>query len=116
MPRLSGCWPGASSTGGWSARSCAGFTAMSVLCALADSIESMIVYRTLQGFLGGAMIPTAFATSWLVFPPKQRTKVNIITGLVVTLAPTIGPTLGGYLTTTFSWHWLFLVNGGPGLR
>src|SRR5262249_2026617 len=59
--------------------------------------------------------PTAFATSWTIFPPKQRTKVNIITGLVVTLAPTIGPTLGGYLTTTFSWHWLFLINVAPGI-
>lgn len=94
--------------------SCLGFTAMSAACALAWNIESMIVFRALQGFLGGAMIPTVFATVFIIFPPMQRAKNSVFIGLIATLAPTIGPTLGGYLTDYFSWHWLFLVNIVPG--
>jgi len=92
-----------------------GFTTMSILCATASSIELMIVYRSLQGFLGGAMIPTVFATSYLLFPPSRRAGVSVIIGLVATMAPTLGPTLGGYLTQAISWHWLFLINVAPGL-
>jgi len=92
-----------------------GFTAMSVMCATATSINEMIVYRALQGFLGGGMIPTVFATSFIIFPPRMRSITSPLIGLVATLAPTIGPTIGGYLTDLFSWHWLFLVNVGPGI-
>jgi DHA2 family multidrug resistance protein len=92
-----------------------GFTVMSVLCATASSLELMIIYRALQGFLGGAMIPTVFATSYLLFPPQRRAGISVVIGLVATLAPTIGPTLGGYLTEAISWHWLFLINVAPGL-
>jgi len=92
-----------------------GFTAMSVMCATATSINEMIFYRALQGFLGGGMIPTVFATSFIIFPPRMRSITSPLIGLVATLAPTIGPTVGGYLTDLFSWHWLFLVNVGPGL-
>lgn len=96
--------------------SAAGFTFMSVLCASATSIEEMIVYRALQGFLGGAMIPTVFATAYSgIFPPGNRATLSVMIGLVATLAPTIGPTLGGYLTDAFSWHWLFLINVVPGV-
>ncbi len=93
----------------------AGFTATSALCALAWDIDSMIVFRALQGFLGGAMIPTVFATSFIVFPPERRNFLSVLMGLVATMAPTLGPTLGGWLTQTFSWHWLFLANLLPGL-
>lgn len=93
----------------------AGFTLTSALCALAWDINSMIVFRALQGFLGGAMIPTVFATSFIVFPPEKRNMLSVLMGLVATMAPTLGPTLGGYLTQTFSWHWLFLANLLPGL-
>ena len=75
----------------------------------------MIVYRALQGFLGGAMIPTVFATTFLLFPPSRRTGVSVLIGLTATLAPTIGPTLGGWLTQAMSWHWLFLINVPVGL-
>ncbi len=92
-----------------------GFTLMSFLCAQATSIEQMIVFRTLQGFIGGGMIPTVFASAFTVFPPEKRIVIQPIIGLVATLAPTIGPTAGGYLTDVFSWHWLFLVNIGPGI-
>jgi len=95
--------------------SAAGFTLMSLFCATADSIGSMILCRTLQGFLGGAMIPTVFATSFLIFPPERRSSVSVMIGLVATMAPTIGPTLGGWITQAASWHWLFLINLAPGL-
>lgn len=93
----------------------AGFTAASALCATATNIDQMIVYRALQGFIGGAMIPSVFAVAFTIFPPSQRAIVSPIIGLVATLAPTIGPTVGGYLTSALSWHWLFLINVGPGI-
>lgn len=92
----------------------AGFTVMSALCATATTIDEMIVYRALQGFIGGGMIPTVFATAFTIFPPQRRAVVTPLIGLVATLAPTVGPTIGGYLTDLFSWHWLFLVNVVPG--
>ncbi|QIE55164.1 DHA2 family efflux MFS transporter permease subunit [Pikeienuella piscinae] len=95
--------------------SAAGFTFASLLCATADSIDEMIVYRAIQGFIGGGMIPTAFAASYAIFPAKARGPVMALVGLTVTLAPTVGPTVGGYLTDLFSWRWLFLVNIVPGL-
>ncbi len=95
--------------------SAAGFTLMSLMCAFSDSISSMMVWRALQGFVGGAMIPTVFATSFTVFPPRLRNVISPVIGLIATLAPTIGPTVGGYLTDLFSWHWLFLVNILPGI-
>ena len=87
-----------------------GFTVFSLACSSATSLQEMIVWRALQGFIGGAMIPTVFATAFLLFPPDRRARVSVMIGLTATLAPTIGPTLGGWLTETFSWHWLFLIN------
>ncbi|AIL12291.1 MFS transporter [Candidatus Paracaedimonas acanthamoebae] len=95
--------------------SCIGFTLMSLFCSFAWNIESMIFFRALQGFVGGAMIPTVFAASFTMFPARLRPTVGVIVGLVATLAPTLGPTLGGYLTQLFSWHWLFLINIVPGI-
>ena len=92
-----------------------GFTAMSIMCATASSINEMIVYRALQGFLGGGMIPTVFATAFTIFPRSKQGIISPVIGLVATLAPTIGPTVGGYLTDLFSWHWLFLINVVPGI-
>jgi DHA2 family multidrug resistance protein len=95
--------------------SAGGFTLMSFMCATATNIDQMIVYRALQGFIGGGMIPTVFASAFTIFPPEKRPVISPIIGLVATLAPTIGPTLGGYLTELFSWHWLFLINIVPGI-
>jgi len=95
--------------------SAAGFTIASALCATATSIEEMIIYRALQGFIGGGMIPSVFATAFTIFPASKRNIISPIIGLVATLAPTIGPTVGGYLSNAFSWHWLFLVNILPGI-
>jgi DHA2 family multidrug resistance protein len=90
--------------------SAAGFTLFSLLCAWASSLGEMVVFRAAQGFIGGAMIPTVFATTYLLFPGEKRTQMSVVIGLTATLAPTIGPTLGGWLTQQFSWHWLFLIN------
>jgi MFS transporter, DHA2 family, multidrug resistance protein len=95
--------------------SAAGFTLMSFFCAQATSINEMIFWRALQGFIGGGMIPTVFASAFTIFPRSKQPIVAPIIGLVATLAPTIGPTVGGYLTDVFSWHWLFLVNIIPGI-
>ncbi|MFL5256842.1 MAG: DHA2 family efflux MFS transporter permease subunit [Rhodopila sp.] len=90
--------------------SATGFTLFSLLCAFATTLSAMITFRALQGFIGGAMIPTVFATSFLLFSGPQRVRMSVLIGLTATMAPTIGPTLGGWLTERMSWHWLFLIN------
>ncbi len=94
--------------------SAGGFTLTSLLCAFATSMDQMIVFRALQGFVGGAMIPLVFASAYTIFPRDKQAGVTVVVGLVATIAPTIGPTLGGWLTESLSWHWLFLVNVVPG--
>jgi len=95
--------------------SAAGFTVSSFLCGFASSIEQMILWRAIQGFLGAGMIPTVFASAYTVFPRSKFHIVGPIIGLVATLAPTIGPTVGGYITDALSWHWLFFINVIPGV-
>ena len=94
--------------------SATGFIVMSILAGLSNSIDMLIICRALQGFVGGAMIPTVFAVAFTAFPPQQRVTASVVMGLIVTLAPTIGPTLGGHLTEMLSWRWLFFVNVIPG--
>src|SRR6202521_6136753 len=95
--------------------SAAGFTVASFLCGFASSIEQMILWRAIQGFLGAGMIPTVFASAYTVFPRSKFHIVGPIIGLVATLAPTIGPTVGGIITDLMSWHWLFFINVVPGI-
>jgi MFS transporter, DHA2 family, multidrug resistance protein len=95
--------------------SACGFTVASLLCGLASTIEQMILWRAIQGFLGAGMIPTVFASAYTVFPRSKFHIVGPIIGLVATLAPTIGPTVGGYITDAMSWHWLFFINVVPGI-
>ena len=90
--------------------SAVGFTLFSLGCAGASGLGEMIAFRAAQGFIGGAMIPTVFATSFLLFQGARRNRVSVLIGLTATMAPTIGPTLGGWLTEQFSWHFLFLIN------
>jgi DHA2 family multidrug resistance protein len=97
------------------AASCAGFTIASFMCGLSSSIGSMIVWRAIQGFIGGGMIPTVFAAAYTIFPKSRQSMITPIIGLIATLAPTIGPTVGGYLTEALSWHWLFFINIIPGV-
>lgn len=95
--------------------SAAGFTAASVLCAFAWDLNSLVVFRCIQGFLGAAMIPTTMAAAFTLFGPNRSMFQQVAIGMVATLAPSIGPTLGGWLTENMSWHWLFLVNVIPGI-
>src|ERR1700680_3954237 len=95
--------------------SASGFTIASFLCGFASTIEQMIVWRAIQGFLGAGMIPTVFASAYTVFPRSKFYIVGPIIGLVATLAPTIGPTVGGFITDALSWHWLFFINIVPGI-
>ena len=71
---------------------------MSIATGLSSSIDTMILFRAIQGFVGGAMIPTVFAVAFTAFPPDKRVTASVVMGLIVTLAPTVGPTLGGHLT------------------
>ncbi|MEJ0048033.1 MAG: DHA2 family efflux MFS transporter permease subunit [Rhodospirillales bacterium] len=95
--------------------SAVGFTAASLLCGLAWNIQSMIAFRALQGFLGGSMIPTVFTTSFHYFRGPQRNISAAVIGAIASLAPTLGPTVGGWITDHYSWHWLFYVNLAPGI-
>ncbi|MFL5268795.1 MAG: DHA2 family efflux MFS transporter permease subunit [Stellaceae bacterium] len=91
-----------------------GFTGASALCATATSLDQMIVYRAMQGFSGGAMMPLVFPVIYTKFRMPQLASILVLIGLILNLSSTLGPTIGGYLTDTFSWHWLFLVNIVPG--
>ncbi|HRY07652.1 MAG TPA: DHA2 family efflux MFS transporter permease subunit, partial [Hyphomicrobiaceae bacterium] len=92
-----------------------GFTVASLMCGLSSNIDEMIIWRVVQGFIGGGMIPTVFATAYIIFPRSKMSFISPLIGLVATLAPTIGPTIGGYLTDALSWHWLFFINVIPGI-
>ncbi|QXI25604.1 DHA2 family efflux MFS transporter permease subunit [Pseudomonas vanderleydeniana] len=97
------------------AASAAGFTLTSLLCAVAWNIQSMIAFRALQGFLGGSMIPLVFTTAFIYFNGKQRIIAASTIGAIASLAPTLGPAVGGWITDISSWHWLFYINLLPGL-
>jgi MFS transporter, DHA2 family, multidrug resistance protein len=97
------------------AASAAGFTAASLLCALAWNIESMIVFRALQGLLGASMIPTMFTSSFYYFQGPRRVYSAAVIGTIASVAPTLGPVIGGWITDTLDWHWLFYVNLAPGI-
>ncbi len=93
----------------------AGFTIASLMCGLTSSMSEMIVWRALQGFIGGGMVPTVFSSAYTIFPRSRMPVVVPMIGLIATLAPTVGPTVGGYLTDALSWHWLFFINIIPGI-
>jgi DHA2 family multidrug resistance protein len=92
-----------------------GFTLSSLLCGWAWNIQSMIAFRALQGFLGGSMIPTVFTTAFIFFTGQQRVIAAATIGALSSLAPTLGPTVGGWITDHYSWHWLFFINLVPGI-
>lgn len=92
-----------------------GFSLSSLLCAFAWNIESMIVFRALQGFLGAAMIPTTTAMLYLAFPPRLQPMGGAMLGMVTMLGSTLGPTLGGWVAETLGWRALFWINLTPGL-
>nr|WP_294528738.1 DHA2 family efflux MFS transporter permease subunit [uncultured Rhodopila sp.] len=94
--------------------SAAGFTLSSMLCGLAWNIQSMIVFRALQGLLGASMIPTVFTSSFHFFPGPKRVYSAAVIGTIASIAPTLGPVIGGWITDTLNWHWLFYINLVPG--
>jgi MFS transporter, DHA2 family, multidrug resistance protein len=91
------------------------FTAASIGCALADNFTTLISFRVVQGFAGGALIPAVFSAVFLLFPLRLHPAATTLAGCVAVLAPTVGPVVGGWITDTWSWHWLFLINVAPGL-
>ena len=97
------------------AASAAGFTGASLLCGLAWNIESMIAFRALQGLLGASMIPTVFTSSFHYFQGARRVYSAAVIGSIAAVAPTLGPVIGGWITDTLDWHWLFYVNLVPGI-
>jgi DHA2 family multidrug resistance protein len=95
--------------------SAAGFTVASLLCGLAWSIDSMILFRALQGMLGASMVPTVFTSSFHYFQGRRRVYSAAVIGTIASLAPTLGPVIGGWITDTLDWRWLFYINLLPGL-
>jgi len=95
--------------------SAAGFTLASVLCGLAWDIQSMILFRALQGLLGASMIPTVFTSSFYYFQGSRRVYSAVVIGTIASIAPTLGPVIDGWITDTLNWHWLFYINLVPGL-
>lgn len=95
--------------------SAAGFTVTSMLCGLAWNIESMILFRALQGLLGASMIPTVFTSSFHYFEGQRRVYAAAVIGTIASVAPTLGPVIGGWITDSLNWHWLFYINLVPGL-
>ena len=75
----------------------------------------MILWRVVQGFSGGTLIPAVFSAVFLLFPFRLQSVATTIAGVVAVIAPTTGPVVGGWITETFSWHWLFLINVLPGI-
>lgn len=86
------------------------FTVSSVLCGLSNSIGMMILARIAQGFGGGGLLPVSQAVLLESFKPKERGQAMAVFGLVVVVAPIIGPVLGGWITDNYSWPWIFFIN------
>jgi MFS transporter, DHA2 family, multidrug resistance protein len=88
----------------------AGFTFASLLCAMAQNLPQMVLFRLLQGAFGAALVPLSQTVMLDSYPPEQRGSAMSIWGIGVMLGPIMGPTLGGWLTDNYSWHWVFLIN------
>lgn len=91
------------------------FIFASIACATSGQFSSLIAWRILQGFSGGTLIPAVFSAVFLLFPVRLQPLATMIAGAVAVLAPTAGPVVGGWITETYSWPWLFLINAPPGL-
>jgi DHA2 family multidrug resistance protein len=91
------------------------FTASSVLCGFAWNLQSLLIFRVMQGLGGGGMVPVSQSILADSFPPEKRAQGFSLFGVAVVVAPVVGPTLGGWLSDNLSWHWCFLINGPVGL-
>jgi MFS transporter, DHA2 family, multidrug resistance protein len=86
------------------------FTLSSLMCGLSTSLDSMLLFRLLQGFAGGGMVPVAQSILADAFPPQKRAQGFALFGVAVVVAPVVGPTLGGWLADNVGWSWCFLIN------
>lgn len=91
------------------------FTLASLLCGLAWNLQALVLFRILQGLGGGGMATSEQAILADSFPPHRRGQAFAIYGIAVVVAPVVGPTLGGWITDTYTWHWIFLINVPMGL-
>jgi DHA2 family multidrug resistance protein len=91
------------------------FTLSSVLCGFAPNLDALLLFRILQGLGGGGMVPVAQSILADAFPPAKRGQAFAVFGIVVVVAPVVGPTLGGWLSDNLSWHWCFLINAPVGV-
>ena len=91
------------------------FTLASIGCAFSGDFAILIGFRVLQGFAGGTLIPAVFSAVFLLFPIRLHPIATTMAGIMAVLAPTVGPVVGGWITETWSWHWLFLINVAPGV-
>jgi DHA2 family multidrug resistance protein len=91
------------------------FTLASIGCAFSGDFATLVAFRVLQGFAGGTLIPAVFSAVFLLFPLPQHPMATTMAGIMAVLAPTVGPVVGGWITETWSWHWLFLINVAPGI-
>jgi len=91
------------------------FTVSSVLCGFAWNLQSLLLFRILQGLGGGGMVPVSQSILADAFPPEKRGQAFALFGVAVVVAPVVGPTLGGWLSDNISWHWCFLINAPVGV-
>src|ERR1700712_5064304 len=91
------------------------FTLASIGCAISTGFAELISWRVLQGFSGGTLIPAVFSAVFILFPVTRQGVATTLAGVLAVLAPTVGPIVGGWITETYSWHWLFLINVIPGI-
>ena len=91
------------------------FTVSSILCGFAWNLQSLLLFRILQGLAGGGLVPVAQSILADSFPAAKRGQAFALFGVAVVVAPVVGPTLGGWLADNISWHWCFLINGPVGL-
>jgi len=91
------------------------FVMASIGCATSGDFATLIAFRVLQGAAGGVLIPAVFSAVFLLFPVRLHSVATTVAGIMAVLAPTVGPIAGGWITETYAWPWLFLINVVPGI-